>query len=296
MPDASDAAGGSGPAEPSTLTVGGGRTLAYAEYGDPEGRPVFAFHGVLGSRLTWALCDDDARELGVRLVAPERPGFGHSEFQPGRRLLDWPDDVRALADHLGVDGFAVVGFSAGGPHAAACGVRLPGRVRRLALASTVTPPATHGSADPLNHAVLSATRFVPGFSRTAFETAAWLAEHSRPKFRASVVGTAAAPDRALFDTPEGEALIDDAAEGFRGGSRGPAHDLPLVGGDWGFDADEVDAPVTMFHGSADGTVGVDMARAFADRLPDCDLHVTGDAHYSTYVHNREPLLRAAAGV
>lgn len=280
--------------DPSTLDLPDGRTLAYAEYGAADGVPVLAFHGVLGSRLTWALFDDRARAAGVRVVAPDRPGFGHSDFQRGRRLPDWPADVRALADHLGIDRFGLVGFSAGGPHAAAVAQQLPERVRGLALVSTVTPPATHHLADPCNDALLSATRFVPGFSLSAFGTAAWLARYARPQFRAAVVATHARPDRALFDGPVGDHLVDDAVEAFRRGGRGPAHDLPLVGGDWGFDPGDVDVPVAMFHGAADATVGIDMARAFGDLLPACDLYVGEAAHYSTLVGERERVLAAVA--
>lgn len=281
--------------EVSLVDLPDGRDLAYAEYGDPGGTPVVACHGVLGSRLTWSLCDEVARERGVRLLAPDRPGFGRSDVQRGRRLLDWPADVRALADHRGVDRFGVAGFSAGGPHALACAHAMPDRVRGVSLVSTVTPPGTRGSAAPLHDAVLSATRFVPGFSLAAFGTAAALARTSRSSLRAAIVGTAAAPDRDLFDGPRGEKLVADAVEGFRRGGRGPARDLPLVGGDWGFDPREVSLSVALFHGSADATVGPDLARAFGDLLPACDLHLGDGAHYSTYVENRAAVVAAAAG-
>jgi len=80
------------------LALPDGRSLAYAEFGDPDGRPVLFFHAT----------------PGVRLIAPDRPGVGRSTPQPHRRLLDWPDDVRHLADALGLERFAVVGFSNGG--------------------------------------------------------------------------------------------------------------------------------------------------------------------------------------
>ncbi|WP_420028720.1 alpha/beta fold hydrolase [Halorussus caseinilyticus] len=98
-----------------TVALPDGRTLAYDEYGPGDGTPVFCFHGNPGSRRLWALFEDAAERLGARVVAPDRPGFGRSDFRPGRELLDWPADVSALADHLGVESFAVVGFSAGVP-------------------------------------------------------------------------------------------------------------------------------------------------------------------------------------
>ena len=292
-PDESASAARPDESEPSTVALPDGRVLSYATCGDPEGEPVFCFHGVVGSRLTWSLCDEVATERGIRVVAPDRPGFGASDFQRGRRLLDWPADVAALADHLGVDSFGVAGFSGGGPHAMACAHELPGRVRGVSLVSTVTPPETRDRADPFNESVLAATRFVPGFSRAAFATAAWLAKHDRERLRASLRASAAPPDRALIDGPVGDLLVADVAEGFRRGSRGPAHDLPMVGNDWGFDVGAVDVPVTLRHGRADGTVGIELARAFADLLPAADLYVTDEAHYSTYVGGREAVLAGA---
>jgi len=280
--------------EPSTIELPDGRTLAYAEYGDPAGTPVFAFHGVIGSRLMWSLCDDAATEREIHLIAPDRPGFGASDFQRDRRLLDWPGDVTALADSLGVDRFGVVGFSGGGPHAMACAHAVPERVRGVSLVSTVTPPETRDRADPFNEAVLSATRFVPGFSQTAFATSAWLADNAWPGFRTALTAGSPPADRAVFDGPAGETLFADGAEAFSQGSQGPAHDLPMVGNDWGFDASAVEPPVRLWHGRADETVGLALAQAFADSLPDPDLYITDDAHYSTLVNNLGAVLDGAA--
>src|SRR5262245_52528836 len=96
-----------------TITLSDGRTLAYAEYGAPRGSPVFHFHGTPGSRLQGRLLDAAAVAANVRLICPDRPGFGESDFLKKRRFLDWARDVRELADHLGIDRFAVSGLSGG---------------------------------------------------------------------------------------------------------------------------------------------------------------------------------------
>ena len=89
-----------------------GRSLGYAEYGAPEGKPVFYFHGFPSCRLDWLLSDSDdsAAELNARIIAVDRPGTGLSDFKRGREILDWPDDVIELADVLQVDRFAVLAF------------------------------------------------------------------------------------------------------------------------------------------------------------------------------------------
>src|SRR3989338_9991360 len=87
-----------------------GRRLGYAEYGAPDGRPVLFFHGAPGSRHIHADMADVVTRRGIRLIAVERPGYGLSDPQPGRSMLDWPGDVAALTDALGIAKFAIIGF------------------------------------------------------------------------------------------------------------------------------------------------------------------------------------------
>ena len=84
--------------ERQEMTTVDGRTLCWAEFGLEAGRPVMFFHGGNDSRLAGGLLKAAAIATGVRLICPERPGFGRSTFQPGRGLLDWSSDVEQLAD------------------------------------------------------------------------------------------------------------------------------------------------------------------------------------------------------
>ena len=104
------------------LDVSGGRTLGFTEIGSSDAPVAFYFHGAPGGRLELATFDDAFAAVGVRVVTPDRPGYGTSTPQPGRTTAAWADDVAALADHLGVDRFAVMGLSSGGPYAVACAV------------------------------------------------------------------------------------------------------------------------------------------------------------------------------
>lgn len=125
-----------------TIRLHDGRTLAFAEYGDRQGRPVFYFTGGNSSRLEGAWFDEVAHRRGVRLIATDRPGFGLSSYQLNRTFLDWPDDIRRLADALRISTFAVFGLSGGGPHVAALAYKMQ---ERLSAAAIVSSPCPYGS-------------------------------------------------------------------------------------------------------------------------------------------------------
>jgi len=101
-------------ADTNVLRLPDGRRVGYAEYGDPDGLPVFALHGTPGSRFMFALTNEGAQERGLRLIAPERPGYGLSEFRHADSLGDIAADVVALADALGIGRCAIIGVSGGG--------------------------------------------------------------------------------------------------------------------------------------------------------------------------------------
>ena len=122
-----------------------GRSLGYAEYGDPAGKPVVFFQGTPSSRLFHHPDESIAVSLGARIITMDRPGFGFSDFQPSRTLLDWPDDVVELVDVLEIDRFAVAGISGGGPYVAACAFKIPHRLTAAAIISGVGPVDTPGA-------------------------------------------------------------------------------------------------------------------------------------------------------
>ncbi len=85
-----------------TITLSDSRKLGYAEYGDRSGSPIFYFHGFPGSRIEARLMNDPAAARNLRLIAVDRPGIGLSDFQPRRRIVDWPRDVSQLSERLGM--------------------------------------------------------------------------------------------------------------------------------------------------------------------------------------------------
>src|SRR5688572_8641475 len=137
--------GASGQSNPTRILVlADGRHIGCAEYGDPDGLPVLALHGTPGSRLMFALTDAAARDKGVRLIAPERPGYGLSHVKQAASLAQAATDVAEVADAYGFDRFALIGVSGGGPYAIAAAAANLDRVVLLALAGPVGPVADLG--------------------------------------------------------------------------------------------------------------------------------------------------------
>ncbi len=115
------------------------RLLEYAEFGDPNGMPVMFFHGFMGSCQQAVLANANALEEGVRIIAPNRPGIGRSSPATFKTMTEYASDIRQLADKLGIRRFAVIGTSAGGCFALACGQSLPRRVRLVGVVGGIGP-------------------------------------------------------------------------------------------------------------------------------------------------------------
>ncbi|MGE9271462.1 MAG: alpha/beta fold hydrolase, partial [Verrucomicrobiales bacterium] len=125
--------------EDARADLANGRTLSYAEYGDPHGQPILFFHGWPSSRYQAAYLDEPANARGLRILAPDRPGIGLSTPQQGRGFQDWPTDISAFADHLGIDRFSIFGISGGGPYTLATCHALADRVVTAAVVCGAPP-------------------------------------------------------------------------------------------------------------------------------------------------------------
>jgi pimeloyl-ACP methyl ester carboxylesterase len=270
-----------------------GRALGYAEWGD--GAPVFGFHGTSLSRLAH-LGEDAPRRAGVRLILVDRPGYGLSDHQPERTLLDWPRDIAQLADGLGIDRFAVFGMSGGGPHAAACAYALGDRVSALGLVSSPAPvwdrPELLFSAPAHRRPLIELARCDPGV------VARRLLEDCRAELERMAVdsrnGKGGGPeaDQAVMADPEIRARFDAATRETVGrGPEGYARDLFLLYvAPWGFRPEELAVPTQVWHGVADEAVSPRIAEFFAETIPHSRLHlIPGAGHLLLWSHAEEIL-------
>ena len=259
-----------------------GRKLAYSEYGDPAGIPVINSHGGLTSRRDIESCDESARVAGVRVISPDRPGIGHSDAKPGRVLLDWPNDVVALVDALGIERFAVLGWSAGGPYAAACAFALPERITAVALVASGIPGDWQGMADEINRmdrVFMRLSTRAPGFERLVFRAMGITAARAPTVFRRLSLTSLDKPSRKLLVGTPASAFSDPIAEGLRN-PVGVVDDYRVLGSRWGFDPVEIHQPVYIWQGDSDGMLPSSWAERLAARIPNADLIICpGEGHF-----------------
>jgi pimeloyl-ACP methyl ester carboxylesterase len=273
-------------------------TLAYVEYGDPAGTPVFFFHGWPSSKTMAQLTDSAAREFGVRIISPDRPGIWESAFQPNRTLLDWPDVIEQLANHLGIERFHIFAISGGAPYAYAAGVRLRERVRAIAIVSGAPPIVD--LADPagllrLYRRMLALYRTSPKLLRALFYLARPIAA-IRPPIRLrplllKILQLQACDASALRDSAAFEACFESQRRAWRASARGVMADAEIYARPWGFRLEDVDVPARLWHGKQDRAFSVRLAEEVAQRLPNCQTHfIDNEGHYSLPIrHVREIL-------
>ncbi len=268
--------------------------MGYAEYGDLGGKPVFFFHGMPGSRL-FRPYDNITAELGVHLITIDRPGYGESTFQPGRRILDWPADVLELANAMGLDSFAVAGHSGGGPYVLACAHALPSRVKVAAPLSGAGPIEAPNATEGMRLVAKLGFTFGRYIPWTLWYVLVKIA-YGRKLHPATGVSTKKknrrpAADEDLMDLLEvRQSCLISEQEGFRPGLRGFAWDARLLTRSWGFSMEEIRVPVLLWHGTADNMTPFPMARFVASKLLNCrPSFCENEGHLLLFPHWKEIL-------
>jgi pimeloyl-ACP methyl ester carboxylesterase len=283
------------PIRESMVTLPGGRSLGFAEYGDPDGDPVLWFHATPGARKQFP---PDAHQLALerrfRLIGVERPGTGFSTPFTHDRIIDWASDVEMFADLMGLERFGVIGLSGGGPYVLAACHALPDRVAAGAVLGGIGPtrgperapgytrilpiihPALAAVRVPLSEILTSLTRQVRVAASKAYDLYARIAPPS---------------DRPVLRRPEMKAVfLYDLTTALEGGLRAPVSDIVLFGRDWGFSLREIEVPVRFWHGDADGIVPLSHGEFMAAIVPGAELVVVpGGGHFAGYILGRDVL-------
>ena len=262
-----------------------GRMLGYAEYGPMEGIPIFYFHGFPSSRLDWQLSNDDnsLTELNVRVIAPDRPGYGLSDYKRSRKLVDWPADVIELANTLQIDSFAVLGISGGGPYAASCAIGIRDRLVKTGIVCGMGPSDAPGMKDGVSWTIPGTPSII---RRVILMLTSMGLRRDPDQFLSRTKETISEPDSQLLDQPElADLFIEGMREAFRNGISGANQEAALYAQPWGFKLQDITAEVHLWHGEQDLNVPVSVGRYVADAIPNCNTIFHNMEGHLTLPHN-----------
>ncbi len=266
-----------------TATLSDGRQLGYAEFGAPDGYPVFLFHGTPGSRL-WFLKDDPvAYELGLRLIATDRPGYGLSDPKSGRSILDYPHDIAELADSLNIEHFSVLGTSGGSVYSSACAYALPKRVNAAGLIAGVKEFINGKPPEGMcreNRTAFFLARHLPWLARFTLNIGRKMM-HSNPekyiKTVQSQVSHLCPSDQEIMQSEEaGMHVLMHMKEAFLQNVDEGADEPALISRPWGFDSSQIRVPVHIWHGTEDTLAPIEPMKKLVSVIPDCKVHAVED--------------------
>lgn len=266
-----------------------GRRLSHAQYGDPNGFPVLNAHGGLACRLDVVAAASVANECNVRLISPDRPGVGRSDPQPGRSILDWARDVTELLDELGVDQFAVMGWSLGGQYAAAVSYALPQRVTRGAIIAGAIPLTEPGAFDGLpsiDRAYIRMSCRTPWAARLCFRAVGFTAASAPRLYGRVAARELGAADGAVLRADNFTAFARMTREALRQ-PQGVVEEYRTMVRPWGFAPEDIQVPVDIWAGTDDQLMHPSWPGELARRIPDATLHLRAGGHFLAHLYYRD---------
>ena len=283
------------------VTLSDGRKLGYNEYGPADGKPLFYFHGTPSSRIEWQMFGGEqlAMQLHLRVISIDRPGMGISDFQAGRRILNWPTDIAALADGLGIDHFSVLAFSGGGPYAAVCALAIPERLTSVGIVSGAGPFTETGIAEginPMSRQFFDLCRDKPVRGRMMLRMMGTMAHYAPNRIIAQTMSALPEPDQSTLKWPEvRQCYLQTMLEAQRRGPRGAQHDTALMVSPWEFRPQEIKMAVHLWHGEADRDTPIAMGRSLAAAIPKSQAHFyPNEGHLSTFANHVQHILKVFA--
>jgi pimeloyl-ACP methyl ester carboxylesterase len=285
--------------QPKILQLKTGGNVAYNEYGDATGTPILFCHGWPSSRTMAELTDAAARDVGARIISPDRPGISASAFVANRKLIDWPTLVRELADELSLEQFRILAISGGAPYAYAAGWQMPERVQAIAIVSGAPPIvdlADNVGLLRLYRWMLALYRRHPQLLRALFYLARPIASLRPPirfrPFLLKLLKLQACDAAALRDSAAFEACFESQRRAWRASAKGVMVDAEIYAQPWGFGLEDVDVPVRLWHGKQDRAFSVEVAKEMAKRLPRCTArYVDNEGHYSLPIRHMREILQ-----
>lgn len=274
-----------------------GRRLGFAEYGDPIGKPVFLFHDLWGNRTLRHPDDNILKQLGVRLIGIDRPGYGMSTRKPNHSLMDNVDDVMMLAKGLSISQFAVLGYSAGAPYALACAYRFPQIVTRCAVVSSLPPMDDIQGFQAINHnyaRLFQLAQNMESVFRLLMRGFFWFdAQREADNYTHEFIASMPAVDKTvmsnlqLFETRS--AMWEEIRQN---GSDAFVDEMTTLVKSWGFRLQSINSPVDIWWGESDTMSAPIVGKRMAEFIPNSTLHLEPQAGHLILFSHWQPILES----
>ncbi len=271
------------------LHLPGDRTLGYLTCGDPDGFPLFYFHGFPGSRYEGLLFHNQVKHMGYRLISVDRPGIGLSSQSKVRTLKMWAEDIYYLFKSLNLTQCSLMGASGGVPYVLACATSFPaGTISQILLISGMGPPHLHEQSlfFPIRLG-LKLVKMYPKLTEYVFKYGVhpFFKTHERNQFSCRLYETSmASPDRECITDPmlRGIYYLNNY-HAFIHTTIGIVQDLWIFANDWGIDLRQIPKgiEISIFHGKKDHVIPWHMAESLAKLFPTSHLTLyEKDGHFS----------------
>ncbi len=280
------------------ITLKSGLKLAYAVHGAENGVPFFYFHGWPSARVQGQLMDAVGKKYGLKIISPDRPGIGESDFQPNRTLQDWADTISQLADHLDAKAFHVMGWSGGGPYVLLLALAMPERLRSASIVCGA-PPLTFLGYDKMfwpYRLMIRLRSAFPSILALVLRLGARISRGDADKPPLSwllrMLGT---EDRRILSQPEVFNVVRDGIlEALRRGPKSVIADADIYLQEWGFEVSRVHYPIQFWHGKQDRNIDWRYTEQLAAIMPQTRTHWSEhDGHYSLPIVRAEEIVRVA---
>jgi len=275
-------------------TLSDGRLLGFLDCGDPAGRPVLFFCGFAMSGPCIHPDDSIAESLGVRVIAVDRPGIGHSSPSRPRSLQDWAADISALADGLGLTRFGVLGWSAGGPHALACAALLGRRVAAVGIVSSAPrfdDSVLLDAMPPKTQWLVAIARHTPTLLDFGFAFHCGQVSRGPEKAIEAALGSLSSSDRQIVTEPQyARCLSESMRLACAHGPSALTADAVALSQPWPFDLGAIHSRVCLWHGGEDSIVPCAVAELTAKQLPRVKARYLSTEGHFLYLHHWRDIL------
>ena len=278
-----------------------GRELEIADNGINSESAIVFHHGTPGHASSWSDWLESAASAGIRAIAYSRAGYGTSDRNPGRSVINVNSDIAQVLDAKNITKFVSIGWSGGGPHCLANTFE-PRNVGAISLAGV----GAFGVDDldflegmgPENHdefgAALKGEAVIDQWMN---DNAGAMKSVTGSDIIEAFGGLIGDADKAVLEGGEADAMAASMRSALAVSFDGWIDDDLVFVKKWGFELEAITKPVFLWQGDDDFMVPHAHSYWLEKHIPTATLTFKpGEGHISIGVKYRAEILAQAQGL